>query len=671
MSAFKPIQASKSLLPKLRVLFDTANPQIRHAALHLPTYAVKAGLYEKISDLEHGMRATIRVRVLRIDQPKSRGAPWTMLCTDGHENALQAVWFYESAVPRVGPGNWIYLYGTVKIKDGGNTDMLHPRWSFRLDGKEINEIECVRPLVYQLQAHSLEMICRKAVDVIADELTAMFPTPLHGFTLRDAIERLQKPDRVEDVEPDGPARTALAAWELLALSLKAGLAQAARARVTQVRPQYVTGEIRRQVQDNFGFAFTEGQERAVEAITADLGNPTRTMLRLIQGPTGCGKTAVMAASLADTVERGQQVAVMVPTTPLARQYADDVFPILEAAGIRCGLLTGSEPKKAQERVRAGIASGEIQFAVGTVSLCASRVMWADLGAIAFDEEHRYGKALKDEFGRGRDVILSSATPIPASLHATVRADVDLTAIRDVPAGRAAVRTVVVPISDLGKVLAEVECRLNAGESLLWVCPLIEPSDAVGLRDATSRCESLQQRFGAAGLLHGKMRQADKAAVLERFRTRETRLLTCTVILEGGMDFPDAAAVVVEHAERFGVGQMAQIKGRVGRRQHIKDPLACFVYTGPLATIAQTRLNILRSTNDVFLLCEQDLSLRGPGSGLRQHGLPAFYAYLPEHHEHLVPEIQERARAILEDDPTLAGSPEMLWLFQFFSTDSNA
>jgi ATP-dependent DNA helicase RecG len=418
------------------------------------------------------------------------------------------------------------------------------------------------------------------------------------------------------------------------------------------------------------YTLTHSQQKAIDDIVADLGKPQR-MLRLLQGDVGSGKTVVALTAAAAVIEAGRQAAFMAPTEILARQHLKTIAPLAEAADIRVAILTGRERGRERQDILDRLALGEIDLLVGTHALFQNEVAFRDLALAIVDEQHRFGVhqrlALADK-GKAVDVLVLTATPIPRTLVLTYFGDMDICELREKPAGRQPIDTRTIPLSRVNEVEDAVGRALTEGKRAYWVCPLVEESENSDLAAAEARYEELRHKFGSdVDLVHGRMKGADKDAAMARFAAGETKLLIATTVIEVGVDVPEATIMVIEHAERFGLSQIHQLRGRVGRGTGKSTCL--LLYKSPLGETAKARLAILRESEDGFRIAEEDLRLRGEGDvlGTRQSGLPGFRVALPEVHGKYLGAARDDAQLILARDPTLRSSRgqalrQLLYLF---------
>jgi ATP-dependent DNA helicase RecG len=421
------------------------------------------------------------------------------------------------------------------------------------------------------------------------------------------------------------------------------------------------------------YSLTNSQTQAIAEIADDLAKPER-MLRLLQGDVGSGKTVVALMAAAAAIEAGRQAALMAPTEILARQHLATIAPLAASAGIEVAILTGRERGRERNDILERLARGDIHLLVGTHALFQDDVDFRDLALAVVDEQHRFGvhqRLALAQKGEAVDILVMTATPIPRTLVLTYFGDMDICELREKPVGRQPIDTRTLPLSRLDEVVAAIGRALAEHRRAYWVCPLVEESENVDLAAATERFEALQQEFGeAVDLVHGKMKGADKDRAMERFAAGETQLLVATTVIEVGVDVPEATVMVIEHAERFGLAQLHQLRGRIGRGSGRSTCL--LLYKEPLGETAKARLSIMRETQDGFRIAEEDLRLRGEGDvlGTRQSGMPGFRVARVELHGRLIEPARDDAKLVLARDPTLA-SPRgeaLRSLLYFFGRD---
>jgi ATP-dependent DNA helicase RecG len=668
---FAPVSSLNGIGPRLSGLFgrllggdeDGGEPLVVDLLWHLPGGLVDRRQRPTVDRLEPGTIATLEVVVAR-HRPPPHGrerAPYRVVCQDA-TGELPLVFFnanrkwIERMLP---PGETRWVSGRVE-EFNGFPQMVHP--DHILSAAEFAKLPPVEPVYPATAGLGNRVISRAAWQAVErvpaleewQDRTWLARQRWPGF--REALERLHRPARSEDVAEDGAAWSRLAYDELLAGQLALAIV---RARQRRVRGKARRGDGRcvARLIAALPYSLTTSQRLAIEEIAADLAAPER-MLRLLQGDVGSGKTVVGLIAMASVAETGAQAALMAPTELLARQHFRSIAPLAEAAGLRVAILTGREQGKERAPILAALAAGEIDILVGTHALFQAGVAFADLGLAVVDEQHRFGvhqRLALAAKGDGVDMLVMTATPIPRTLLLTHYGDMDVTRLTEKPAGRKRIETRVVPLSRLEDVIGAVRRAVEAGTQVYWVCPLVEESDDLDVTSAEARHQSLLALFGErVALVHGRMSGAEKDAAMRRFVSGEARVLVATTVIEVGVDVPDASIMIVEHAERFGLAQLHQLRGRVGRGQAASSCL--LLYGQPLGETARARLAILRDTDDGFVIAEEDLRLRGGGEvlGTRQSGMPEFRVVRTGVHLGLLEAARDDARLALERDPRLEG-----------------
>ncbi|HRO02924.1 MAG TPA: ATP-dependent DNA helicase RecG, partial [Terricaulis sp.] len=472
---------------------------------------------------------------------------------------------------------------------------------------------------------------------------------------RTALEHIHRPAAPEDVAPESPFRTRLAYDELFARQCALRLRRMYR-RKSAGRAIAGDGRLAAKMLASLAYRPTGAQTRATEEILADMAEPA-PMLRLLQGDVGSGKTLVAALAMARAAEAGLQSAMMAPTDLLARQHGATLEPLLAAAGIPMAVLTGRDKAKERKAILAKLASGEISVVVGTHALFQDEVVFNDLGLIVIDEQHRFGVSDRMRMvakGYAPHVLVMSATPIPRTLALSIHGDMDLSVLDEKPPGRMPIKTATMPVSRMEEVIDAIDAARRRGERAYWVCPLIEESEAIGLAAVDDRHKELSARFGrGVEIVHGKMSGPAREAAMERFRSGESFLLVATTVIEVGVNVPEATIMVIEHAERFGLAQLHQLRGRVGRGD--KQGSCVLLWKPPLSEHAKQRLDAFRRTDDGFAISELDYKMRGAGDvlGVQQSGLPPFRLVSPEAHSGMLGAADKEARLAVERDPALS------------------
>ncbi|HEU5017717.1 MAG TPA: ATP-dependent DNA helicase RecG [Pseudolabrys sp.] len=667
--------------PRLEKLYarmlDCDAPHVVDLLFHLPSDVIDRRARPKLRDVQAGQGVTVAVMVdqHRPPPPRRPRAPYQIYTSD-ETGTLTLTYFnaHRDYLRDILPeGALRYVSGTAEFYDG-MLQMVHP--DRVVDEKGFAGLPLVEP-VYPLTEGLGQGNLRRAMDAALARLPALPEWQDQAWLSRerfpsfgDALRHLHQPAQPHDVAPENSAWTRLAYDELLAGQLALALLRA-HLRRQAGRGTVSEGRLRARVLKSLPYVLTHSQQQAIDDIIADLGKPQR-MLRLLQGDVGSGKTVVALCASATVMEAGRQAALMAPTEILARQHLSTIAPLAEAADIRVAILTGRERGGERKMILDRLALGDIDLIVGTHAIFQEEVVFHDLALAIVDEQHRFGvhqRLALARKGQAVDMLVLTATPIPRTLVLTYFGDMDISELREKPAGRQPIDTRTVPLSRLAEVESAVGRAIAAGSRAYWVCPLVEESGKSDLAAAQERFDELRDRFGpAVDLVHGRMKGADKDAAMARFAAGETRLLVATTVIEVGVDVPEATIMVIEHAERFGLAQIHQLRGRVGRGAGRSTCL--LLYKSPLGETAKARLAILRETEDGFRIAEQDLRLRGEGDvlGTRQSGLPAFRVARLEVHGKYLGAARDDAALILARDPSLQSERgqalrHLLYLFE--------
>ncbi len=686
-SLLDPLFAEASALPgvgpKTGKLFDRLLGQFGQPArvldvlLHLPTSAIDRRNRPKIAQAPIGAVSTLKVRVTEHRPPRGKG-PYRVL-TEDETGDLTLVFFransgwIEKLLP-LGATRWVS--GLVEIFDFYR-QMVHP--DRVLDEAGLAALPPVEP-VYGLTEGLFQRVAAKAAAAALARLPAL-PEWLDEKTLRlggweafaASLQKIHHPQQPQDLAPEGRFWARLAYDEFLSHQLALRLVRA-KMQTLHGRAQKGSGVLAARIRAALPFELTGDQQKAVEEISADLASEKR-MLRLLQGDVGSGKTVVALLAMAQAIESGRQAALMAPTEILARQHFATIKPLAEAAGLTIVLITGRDKATERRATLEALASGAVQIAVGTHALVQEEIAFADLGLAVIDEQHRFGVhqrlTLADK-GSAVDVLAMTATPIPRTLALAFFGDMDISSLRKKPPGRKPIDTRAINVERIDQVVSGLARAINAGARVYWVCPLVEGSEDSDLAAAEDRAADLQKFFGAqVGLVHGQMKGRDKDAAMEAFSQGETKILVATTVIEVGVNVPEATIMVIEHAERFGLSQLHQLRGRVGRGA---EKSSCILlYSGPLGETAKARLEILRETEDGFRIAEEDLRLRGEGEvlGARQSGTPGFRIARLDLHAALLRMARDEAEKTLAEDPELTGEhgKNLRLLLYIFERDS--
>ena len=536
--------------------------------------------------------------------------------------------------------------------------MVHPDYMVAPDkADEIPEIEAIYPATEGLPARRVRTFALEALEK-APEFPEWddpaFLTRERFPPWREALARLHGPETEADLSPLTPHRRRLAYDELLAHQLAMAQRKAARRREPAAR--IPASPVSDKVRADLPFAFTGAQVRALAEIGGDLASGER-MSRLVQGDVGSGKTVVAMCAMADVAAAGGQSALMAPTEILARQHYETIAKPLADHGIGVILLTGRDKGAARAEKLRALASGAVAVAVGTHALFQDDVAFHRLQLAVIDEQHRFGVAERQRLqakGAGVHLLAMSATPIPRTLELTMYGDLDVSRIDEKPPGRTPIATRAAPMNRIGEVVGRLREAAASGAQAFWICPLVSESEDSDLAAAESRAADLRKAIGpGVGLVHGQMAPAEKDAVMADFADGKVSVLVATTVVEVGVNVPNATIMVIEQAERFGLAQLHQLRGRVGRGR--RESACVLLYDPPLTETAQQRLDILRRTDDGFAIAERDLELRGGGDalGLRQSGFPDYVFVDAFAHRDLIAAAADDARLILARDAALA------------------
>ena len=645
--------------------------------MHMPTGVVDRRRQVGIAEAYLNQIVTLRLHIDR-HQPPPSGKPHIPHRVFAHDDTgeISLVFFraqggwVEKALP---VGEERFVSGTVGFFNG-EKQITHPDYIVEPDKfATLPLVEPVYPLTQGLSSKALAKLVRQVVEslpVIPEWIDPATMVERKWPSFAEAMTMVHLPINPGEAELWAPARMRLAYDEYLAGQITLQLIRSTMVAARGISRTF-TGEVTLKVNSLLPYSLTEGQLQAIDEIKADLASPDR-MSRLLQGDVGAGKTVVALMAMAAMAESGAQSALMAPTEILAAQHYKTLKPLCDSAGLGCELLTGKMPAAERRARLAAIASGETTIVVGTHALFQSGVEFHNLGLTVVDEQHRFGVhqrlALSDK-GKHTDLLVMTATPIPRTLVLTHFGDMAVSVLREKPRGRQPIDTAVLSIGDYDRVIARLQARLAEGAQAFWVCPLVEESEHLEVVAAEDRFAELQKVFGGqVALVHGRMSAAAKQDVMQRFSANEIKLLVATTVIEVGVDVPNASIMIIEHAERFGLAQLHQLRGRVGRGSQRS---ACLLlYKDPLSETAKARLDTIKSTEDGFEIAERDLELRGQGDvlGTRQSGMPGYRLAVPDVHRHLLDFAHDEAKALLARNPRLSGTEgeaarTLLYLFR--------
>lgn len=666
---FSPVASLAGVGPKLADLIarvtgreDADDCRVVDLLFHAPHSLIDRRNRPGIALAPQGAIVTIEGRVDR-HQPPPRGKPNLPYRVFLHDDTGElALTFFRAK------GNWLEkslpIDETVMVSGkvewfNGRPSMVHP--DFIVKSSEAENLPLVEP-VYPLTAGLSPKILRKAIDGAVARLPILPEWADANLTLRqgfpsvtDSFQRLHDPRDETDVDAQSPARRRLAYDEFLAGQVSLALVRQ-RIRKVPGQPIHVRGDLAAEIIAHLPFSLTPSQKKAVDDILKDMAGEDR-MLRLLQGDVGAGKTLVALLAMAAAVEAGGQAVLMAPTEILARQHFSTISRLAGAAGVTVEVLTGRTKGRERDQIVERIASGEAQIVIGTHALFQDAINYHNLLLAVVDEQHRFGVHQRLRLtakGISPHMLVMTATPIPRTLVLAAFGDMDVSKLTEKPAGRKPIQTVTIPTERIGEIVSRLRTAIADGKKGYWICPLVEESDISDLMSAEERYQVLAQELGRdnVGLVHGRMSGPEKDAVMSAFKNGELRLLVATTVVEVGVDVPDATIMVIEHAERFGLAQLHQLRGRVGRGDEASTCI--LLYKGPLSETGRARLSILRDSEDGFLIAEEDLRLRGEGEllGTRQSGTPGFRIASLEAHADLLEIARKDATYLLERDPEL-------------------
>ena len=657
---FADIRTLSGVGPKLeKLIAKVAGPKLVDLAFDLPVGVVDRSYRPKLATAEAGRIATVEVTVLDHLPPRIKSQPYKVRVSD--ETAVMELVFFRAHADYLAAhlpvGQRRVLSGRIeKFKD--RLQMAHP--DYVVAPEEIASFPLHEPvygLTEGLTARPMAKAVRGAVEKVPqlpEWQDPAFVKQRKWEAFRAALESAHTPAHESDLSPTTAARQRLAYDELLANQLALLLIRASL-RGNKGRPIFSTGKLKAKAVAALPFALTDPQLEALGEIEKDMASEKR-MLRLLQGDVGSGKTIVALLAMLGAVEAGLQAALMAPTELLVRQHLASLEPYAGAAGVRLACLTGREKGAARETTLAKLAAGEIDILIGTHALFSEDVAFKDLGLAVVDEQHRFGVHQRMQLqskGKPADVLVMTATPIPRTLALTAYGDMDVSKITGRPPGRKPVETRVMGAGRMDDLITHLRTALDRGARAYWVCPLVDESEKIDLAATEDRAVMLRQALGLnVGVMHGKMKAVERDAAMAAFKAGETQLLVATTVIEVGVDVPEATIMVVEHAERFGLAQLHQLRGRVGRGSGKSSCI--LLWHEPLGETAKARLKTMRDTDDGFVIAEEDLRLRGPGEvlGKRQSGQEEFRMADPAAHADLLAVAHDDARLILTRDPDL-------------------
>lgn len=657
---FTPITSLKGVGVKYAGLIKKlCGEKIIDILFHLPINLIDRTYNVPLSQAQDGRIWTGVVTITEHQKPTSRKHPYRVYCTDGSATLVLTFFkVYADSIAKNYPvGQKRAISGKLEFFNG-MWQMSHP--DYVVSAENISSLIRQEP-VYALTAGitnkmilKLETEALKLLPDLPEWLVSESLKDLEYIGFKQALNAVHHPKCMADLLSSTTARRRLAYDEILSNQLALALI---RQKVKQKKGRRFIGkgELYSKVLNSLPFILTDAQKNALEEISIDQKAPYK-MLRLLQGDVGSGKTVVALLSMLKVIEDGAQVALMAPTEILAKQHYETITELCQNTEIKIGLLTGKLRPKEKREIYAKLADGEINILIGTHALFTETVSFKDLGYVVIDEQHRFGvnqRLSLSSKGENCDVLVMTATPIPRSLLLTAYGDMDYSKIGELPKGRKPTKTVIMNVNKMPDIINGLKRKIEDGARAYWVCPLVEESEKTDLAAATERYETLKQHFGnEVGLVHGKMKETEKDAIMEEFKKGQKKILVATTVIEVGVNVPEATIMIIEHAERFGLAQLHQLRGRIKRGYEAGNCILMYGY--PISTVARERLNMMKQTEDGFFIAEKDLELRGGGEilGTRQSGFTQFRLADMTCHTDLLIKARDDIQQILKIDSKL-------------------
>lgn len=657
---FAPLETIKGVGSKGQALLKRlCGEKVSNLLWHLPYNIIDRSYSPLLVNAEVGRVCTVKVKITEHIAPKNKNQPYKIICTDGTDD-LSLIFFkaYPDSLKKNLP------IGAERIISGkldafnGHLQMNHPDYIGLVNEfDKIKEAEPIYPLTAGISNKVIRKIISNALETIPafpEWLDDNFVQSNHFKSFYQSLYCIHHPKKSSDIGADSIYRRRLAYDELLANQLALAIVR------QKVKKQYGrsicgTGELQQKVLSSCPFQLTDSQQKVLSEIKQDMNSPYR-MLRLLQGDVGSGKTIVALLSMLNCVESGAQAAIMAPTEILAKQHLETIAPLCESCGVKVQLLIGKTKKKERTQILEDLANGTLNILIGTHALFTENVIFKDLAFIVVDEQHRFGVQQRlslSNKGNKADILVMTATPIPRTLILTSYGDMEYSKIDKVPEGRKPTDTRVMPLSKINDVVAALKRKVDAGVRAYWVCPLVEESEKTDLAAAEERFRTLQQIFGNdVGLIHGKMKEAEKDSVMTDFKSGKIKVLVATTVIEVGVNVPEATLMIIEQAERFGLAQLHQLRGRIKRG--FEASICILMYGYPLSENSHARLNIMKESEDGFVIAEKDMELRGFGEilGNRQSGFETFHLADLSTDKDLMLTAHKDALFILSKDPKL-------------------
>lgn len=659
---FRSVRSLKGIGPKQAPLFENlVGTKIKDLLFHLPSGFLSRTFYPSIDKAENGKISTLIVEVVNHIPSFRRGMPYKVRCKDAQGDLIDLIFFHAKKpylVKLLPLDEKKLISGRVDFFHG-IAQMVHP--DFVADEKDKDSLighETIYPLTTGLTSKPVWNAVHQALKELP-QLDEWLDTPLlqrEGWkSFGVSLNAIHTPKDPEVLQPNSVERQRLAYDEILSTQLALALVRHhQRSKTGNSIP--LSKRLKTELLKILPFELTGAQAKAIAEIESDIESPTQ-MLRLLQGDVGSGKTIVALISALHFIEQGKQAAIMAPTEILARQHFEGTKEFCKKIGIQSTLLTSNEKGRQRKEIYEAIEQGTVSLVFGTHALFQDAVTFHNLGFVTIDEQHRFGvhQRLKlTDKGNRPDVLVMTATPIPRTLTLTAYGDMDVSRLNEKPKGRKPIETKAISLERLPLVIDALKEKISQNEKVYWVCPLVEESEKLDLAAAEERYKTLVEILGKekVGLVHGRLKANEKEAMMQEFKHGSIDVLVSTTVIEVGVDVHDATVMIIEHAERFGLSQLHQLRGRVGRGK--KQSTCILLYSKNIGNIAKERLQVMRDTNDGFIIAEKDLELRGSGEilGTRQSGLPEYrLANLFEHGD-LIAMAFDDAKLIINKDPFL-------------------
>ncbi len=657
---FKDIESIKGVGAKTAKLLEKLGiKKVKDLLWHLPSSFIDRRNSPQLIFARENSIITIKVEILEHIEPKSKRSPYKVIATDGTSNITISFFkgssnYIKDSLPI---GQERVISGKIE-KYGSELQMTHP--DYIVLPEKINEIMTIEPVYPLTQGLSNRVLLKhlrnglKDTPIFNEWQDEAFLVKKNWHSFNESLNKAHNPLSENDVIPNSTYRERLAYDELLANQLALALV---RNQVKQNSGRIIKGDgnLRRTLLEKLSFELTGAQKRVLKEIGDDMASNNR-MLRLLQGDVGSGKTIVALFTMLNAIECGFQSAIMAPTDILSTQHYNNFKEILNNINVTVELLTGKTKGKKRQEILSKLANGEIDIIIGTHALFQESVDFKDLACVVIDEQHRFGvhqRLSLTEKGKKADILVMTATPIPRTLTLTSYGDMESSKIDELPKGRKPVITKVMNINKAHELIQAIQRKIDIGEQIYWVCPLVEESEKLDLAAAEDRYEILKRSFGnKVGLVHGKMKAKEKDAVMQEFEQGKKSILVATTVIEVGVNVPNATIMIIEHAERFGLSQLHQLRGRIKRGSNQGNCI--LLYSNPLTENGRARLEAIKNTEDGFIIAEEDLKLRGAGEilGAKQSGFPDFLLADMNYHSGLLATAYKDAKFILSKDPEL-------------------